>query len=60
MTKREEQMNRGRKAALLTPNPLTQMKTAFEQDTGQEAGSADWMDWTLGYCREVCGVASNR
>ncbi len=53
-------MNRGRKAALLTPNPLTEMKVAFEQDTGQEAGSADWMDWTLGYCREVCGVASNK
>jgi len=49
-------MNRGRKAALLTPNPLTEMKTAYEQD----AEATDWMTWTLGYCREVCGVASNQ
>lgn len=52
-------MNRGRKAALTTPSPLTSMFPAFRQDEQSLGVKLDWMTWTLGYCREVCGVASN-
>lgn len=56
---RDDQMNRGRRAANLAARPLLDMKTEFERDNAALGGILDWMTWTLGYCREVCGVASN-
>ncbi|HEY0988400.1 MAG TPA: hypothetical protein VGD80_15155 [Kofleriaceae bacterium] len=51
---RTETMENGRQAAHTTDNPLQNMKPAYKRAVA-EHGPLDWMDWTLGYCKELCG-----
>ena len=54
-----EQMELGRQAARTTANPFQNMKPAFERAAAERPG-LDWMTWTLGYCRELCGAVATR
>lgn len=50
-TSREREMEMGSQAARVTPNAVMSMKSAYERAVA-EHGTLDWMNWTLGYCRE--------
>jgi len=54
-----EQMEMGRQAARTTAAPYQSMKPAFERAAAAHPG-LDWMAWTLGYCRELCGAVAAR
>jgi len=41
----------GSQAARVTANAVMNMKSAYERAVA-EHGPLDWMNWTLGYCRE--------
>jgi hypothetical protein len=52
-----QQLELGRKAARSTLNPFVSMLPAYKRAVA-EHGPLDWMTWTLGYCRELCGALS--
>jgi hypothetical protein len=55
----EQQMELGRQAARTTANPFQSMLAAYKRSVA-EHGPLDWMTWTLGYCKELCGPLSSR
>lgn len=54
MTTTGETIERGRQAARTTANPFQSMKPAYQKSVA-EHGPMDWMTWTLGYCKQLCG-----